>query len=113
MNQKCTLKKNGPRNQVNSTTDTNGYKKHIGEDKNGIILKIHSVAANKYDSIGLRSLISKLRYNSREIYAEKGYQIPANVSYFHSLGIKYDIQKKSYRTISLSRIAILFKIISE
>ncbi|XOD67522.1 MAG: transposase [Flavobacteriales bacterium Tduv] len=29
-----------------------GYKKHIGEDKNGMILAVHSVAANKHDSRG-------------------------------------------------------------
>ncbi|XOD67286.1 MAG: transposase [Flavobacteriales bacterium Tduv] len=29
-----------------------GYKKHIGVDKNGMILAIHSVTANEHDSIG-------------------------------------------------------------
>ncbi|XOD67342.1 MAG: hypothetical protein ACMUEL_05090 [Flavobacteriales bacterium Tduv] len=27
-----------------------GYKKHIGEDKNGMILAVHSIAANEHDS---------------------------------------------------------------
>ncbi|XOD68097.1 MAG: hypothetical protein ACMUEL_09610 [Flavobacteriales bacterium Tduv] len=48
---------------------------------------------------GLKVLISKLRYNPREVYADKGYQVPVNVSYFHSRGIKDRIQKKAYRTL--------------
>ncbi|XOD66625.1 MAG: hypothetical protein ACMUEL_00810 [Flavobacteriales bacterium Tduv] len=33
-----------------------------------------------------RSIISKLGYKAGEVvYAEKGYQVPANVSYFHSV----------------------------
>ncbi|XOD66816.1 MAG: transposase [Flavobacteriales bacterium Tduv] len=35
-----------------------GYKKHIGVDKNGMILAIHSVAANEYDSRGPKPLIA-------------------------------------------------------
>ncbi|XOD67841.1 MAG: transposase [Flavobacteriales bacterium Tduv] len=74
-----------------------GYKKHIGGNKNGMILAVHSVAANEHDSRGLKLLISKLRYKTKEVYTDKGYQVSANVSYFHSRGIKDCIQKKSYR----------------
>ncbi|XOD67927.1 MAG: hypothetical protein ACMUEL_08570 [Flavobacteriales bacterium Tduv] len=35
-----------------------GYKKHIGGIKNGMILAVHSVAANDHDTRGL-SLINK------------------------------------------------------
>ncbi|XOD67534.1 MAG: hypothetical protein ACMUEL_06240 [Flavobacteriales bacterium Tduv] len=42
-------------------------------------------------------LITKLGYKPRELYADKGYQVPDNVSYFHSRGIKDRIQKKAYR----------------
>ncbi|XOD67066.1 MAG: hypothetical protein ACMUEL_03400 [Flavobacteriales bacterium Tduv] len=49
-----------------------------------MILAVHSVAANEHDSRGLKLLISKLGYKPREIYADKGYQVPANVSYFYS-----------------------------
>ncbi|XOD67697.1 MAG: hypothetical protein ACMUEL_07190 [Flavobacteriales bacterium Tduv] len=52
--------------------------------------------------------VSKLGYKTREEYAEKGYQPPANVFYFHSRGIKDLIYKKVYRNRSLSRIAVLF-----
>ncbi|XOD68149.1 MAG: hypothetical protein ACMUEL_01565 [Flavobacteriales bacterium Tduv] len=42
-------------------------------DKNGMILATHSVAANENDSRGLKPLISKLGYKTREVYAKKGY----------------------------------------
>ncbi|XOD68126.1 MAG: hypothetical protein ACMUEL_09775 [Flavobacteriales bacterium Tduv] len=78
-----------------------------------MMLAVHSVAVNEYNSIGIKPLISKLGYKPIEVYADKGSQVPDNVSYFHSRGIKDRIQKKSYRNRSLSSIAILFNIISE
>ncbi|XOD68212.1 MAG: transposase [Flavobacteriales bacterium Tduv] len=91
-----------------------GYKKHIGGNKNGMILAVHSVAANEHDSRRLKPLISKLGYKPREIYVEKGYQVPANMFYFHSRGIKDCIQKKAYRNYPLSRMPILFnKLVSK
>ncbi|XOD67137.1 MAG: transposase [Flavobacteriales bacterium Tduv] len=48
-----------------------GYKKQIGVDKNGMILAVHSVAANEHDSRGLKALISKLGYKARDVYADK------------------------------------------
>ncbi|XOD67475.1 MAG: transposase [Flavobacteriales bacterium Tduv] len=83
-------------------------------DKNRMTLAVHSVAANNNDSIGLKPLIRKLGYDPREVYADKGYQVPANVSYVHSRGIKDRIQKKAYRNRFLSRVAILFnKLVSK
>ncbi|XOD67673.1 MAG: transposase [Flavobacteriales bacterium Tduv] len=49
-----------------------GYKKHIGGDKMGIILAVHSVAANEYDSRGLNTLISKLGYNKEKYMQTNG-----------------------------------------
>ncbi|XOD67631.1 MAG: transposase [Flavobacteriales bacterium Tduv] len=89
-----------------------GYKNHIGGYKNGMILSVHSVAVNEHDSRGLKPLISKLGYKPREVYSDKGYQVPVNMSYFHIRGIKDRIQKKAYRNHPLSRIVILFNIIS-
>ncbi|XOD68106.1 MAG: transposase [Flavobacteriales bacterium Tduv] len=66
-----------------------------------MIQVVYSVAANEDDSRGVKPLISKLAYNPREVYADKGYQVPTNVFYFHSRGIKYRIQKKSYRNLPL------------
>ncbi|XOD67178.1 MAG: transposase [Flavobacteriales bacterium Tduv] len=68
----------------------------------------------KHDRRKLKPLINKLGYKPIEVYAEKGEQVPANVSYFHSRGIKYRIQKKVYRNHPLSRDAILFnKLVSK
>ncbi|XOD66541.1 MAG: hypothetical protein ACMUEL_00305 [Flavobacteriales bacterium Tduv] len=41
-------------------------------------LIVYSIAANEYDSRCLKLLISKLEYKLRKVYAEKGYQVPAN-----------------------------------
>ncbi|XOD67580.1 MAG: hypothetical protein ACMUEL_06525 [Flavobacteriales bacterium Tduv] len=49
----------------------------------------------------IKPLISKLGYKPREVYADKDYQVPANVSYFHIRGIKDCIEKKNYRELSL------------
>ncbi|XOD68092.1 MAG: transposase [Flavobacteriales bacterium Tduv] len=78
-----------------------------------MILAVHSVSANEHDSRGIKPLISKVDINP-EKYSNKGYQVPANVSYFHTRGIKARIQKKAYRNRLLSRIAILFnKLVSK
>ncbi|XOD68021.1 MAG: hypothetical protein ACMUEL_09150 [Flavobacteriales bacterium Tduv] len=55
----------------------------------------------------LKPLIRKLEYKPREVYANKGYQVPDNVSYFYSRGIKNRIQKKAYRIRLLSRVTLL------
>ncbi|XOD67292.1 MAG: transposase [Flavobacteriales bacterium Tduv] len=78
-----------------------------------MILAVHSVAANEHDSIVLKTLIRKLGYKPRKVYADKGYQVPANVSYFHSRGIKDLIQKKTYRNRLLSRDIYIIQQISE
>ncbi|XOD68119.1 MAG: hypothetical protein ACMUEL_09740 [Flavobacteriales bacterium Tduv] len=41
----------------------------------------------------------KLGYKLIEVYGEKGYQVSANVSYFHSRGIKDRIWKKAIGSI--------------
>ncbi|XOD66646.1 MAG: hypothetical protein ACMUEL_00925 [Flavobacteriales bacterium Tduv] len=74
-----------------------------------MILAVHSVAANEHNSRGLKLLINKLRYKPREVYADKGYQVPANVSYFHTRYLKNRIQKKAYRTHPLSKDVYIIK----
>ncbi|XOD68010.1 MAG: hypothetical protein ACMUEL_09090 [Flavobacteriales bacterium Tduv] len=74
-----------------------------------MILEVNRVATNEHDSRELKPLISELGYNPREVYADKGYQVPVTVSYFHNRGIKDRIQKKPIRNRPLSRISILFK----
>ncbi|XOD67138.1 MAG: hypothetical protein ACMUEL_03845 [Flavobacteriales bacterium Tduv] len=53
------------------------------------------------------------RIKTKKSICRKKGQVPDNVSYFHNQGIKDRIQKKAYRNRALSRIGILFKIISE
>ncbi|XOD67200.1 MAG: hypothetical protein ACMUEL_04270 [Flavobacteriales bacterium Tduv] len=63
-------------------------------------LAVYTLAANEHDNRGLKPLISKLGYKPRKVYENIGYQVPANVSYFHSRSIKNLIQKKAYRNRS-------------
>lgn len=59
-----------------------GYKKHIAVDENGIILGVHTTAANEHDSKGMISLVDKLSLDeSRDILADKGYQSEENRKY--------------------------------
>lgn len=91
-----------------------GYKKHLGVDKNGMVLAVHSVGANEHDSKALGRLIPKLSAKVKEVYADKGYQSLENETYLKTRGIKSRIQKKAYRNNPLSRICILFnKLISK
>ncbi|XOD68089.1 MAG: hypothetical protein ACMUEL_09565 [Flavobacteriales bacterium Tduv] len=48
-----------------------------------------------------KSINNQLGYKLRGIYAEKDYQVPVNMFFFHSRGIKNSIQKKVYRPPSL------------
>ncbi|XOD68133.1 MAG: hypothetical protein ACMUEL_00330 [Flavobacteriales bacterium Tduv] len=69
----------------------------MGVDKNEMILAVHNIITNEHDSRGLKPLIRKLGYKPREVYVDKGYQVPANISYFHTRGIKDRIQKKGLK----------------
>jgi len=54
---------------------TYGYKKHIGVDKNGIILGVHTTTANEHDSKGLEPLMDKIPKSQRkQVMADKGYK---------------------------------------
>ncbi|XOD67883.1 MAG: hypothetical protein ACMUEL_08325 [Flavobacteriales bacterium Tduv] len=46
-----------------------------------MIVAVDSVVANEYDSIGLKSLITKLGYTSREVYSDKGYHQPTCLTF--------------------------------
>ncbi|XOD67508.1 MAG: hypothetical protein ACMUEL_06090 [Flavobacteriales bacterium Tduv] len=59
----------------------------------------HSVTANEHYSRELKPLIRKLGYKTREVYTNKGYQVPANVSYFHSAASKIVYRRKPIGTI--------------
>ncbi|XOD67116.1 MAG: hypothetical protein ACMUEL_03685 [Flavobacteriales bacterium Tduv] len=45
-----------------------------------MILEVHSVAANEHYSRGAKAINKQTRNKLRKVYAEKGYQVLANVS---------------------------------
>jgi len=76
-----------------------GYKQHVASDINGMILSIHTVAANEYEGKGLSPLLSKLIKEKipESIYTDKGYSSKTNRELLKSHGIKDRIQKKGCR----------------
>ncbi|XOD67916.1 MAG: transposase [Flavobacteriales bacterium Tduv] len=80
-----------------------GYKKHIGGNKNGMILAVHSVADNEHDSRGLKFLIRKQNIKPEKYRQTKLTKFLVNMSYFHTRNIKDRIHKKAYRNRPLSR----------
>jgi len=82
---------------------TYGYKKHIGVDKNGIILGVHTTTANEHDSKGLEPLMDKIPKSQRkQVMADKGYKSKANDQMLKDKGSKSRIMYKGYRNTSLT-----------
>ena len=80
-----------------------GYKKHIATDSNGMILAVHTAAANEHDSKGLRPLIDKVPKSQRkQVMADKGYKSKANDRMLKNKGSKSRIMHKGYRNRPLT-----------
>lgn len=81
-----------------------GFKQQTAVDDNGIVLGIHTVPANEYDSKGLEPLLDKLdtKYAHQGIYADKGYKVPNNEKLLKERNIKNRIMHKAYRNTPLS-----------
>lgn len=81
-----------------------GYKNHISTDKNGIVLSVHTTAANEHDSKGFSPLLKKTPKEFIEsVYADKGYQVPDNCEYLKTENIGNNIMDKGYRNRPLSK----------
>ncbi|CAG0911121.1 unnamed protein product, partial [Cyprideis torosa] len=81
-----------------------GYKKHIATDDNGMVLGVHTTAANEHDSKGLEPLIKKTPKKYRkQVMADKGYKSKANDEVLKANGSKSRIMHKAYRNKPLSQ----------
>jgi len=87
-----------------------GYKQHVASDENGMILSLHTVAANEYEGKGLSPLLNKLEeeYLPKAIYTDKGYSSESNRLLLKSRGIKDRIQQKGSRGNPLGYWSKLF-----
>lgn len=74
-----------------------GYKQHVASDKNGMILGVHTVAANEYEGQGLEPLIEKVKARNtiKEVYTDKGYTSKLNEEMLKGHKIKSRLQKKA------------------
>ena len=80
-----------------------GYKKQIATDEHGMILGVHTTAANRHDSQGLCELIKKIpKPYRREVMADKGYKSKANDQVLKAQGSKSRIMHKAYRNTPLT-----------
>ncbi len=75
-----------------------GYKQHIAVDEDGLIQGVHTTTVNEHDSKGLLPVLRKVsRSKKKEVWADKGYQVPDNIEYLKTEKIKDRIQQKAYR----------------
>ncbi|MEM6718568.1 MAG: IS5 family transposase [Bacteroidota bacterium] len=80
-----------------------GYKKHIGTDNNGMVLGVHTTAANEHDSKGLEPLVDKILPRQRkQVMADKGFKSKANDQMLKEKGSKSRIMHKGYRNTPLT-----------
>lgn len=81
-----------------------GYKKQIAVDGDGMVLSVHTTAANEHDSKGLQPLLEKTKreYLKKGVSTDKGYKTPSNDAYLKQKRIKNRIQDKAYRNRPLT-----------
>ncbi len=82
-----------------------GYKKQIAVDANGLVLAVHTTAANEHDSKGLIPLLEKLdnKHLAAGVFTDKGYSSQANKAYIKSRKSKDRIQRKAQKNKPLSQ----------
>jgi IS5 family transposase len=75
-----------------------GYKRHIIVNKDGLILGVHTTAANVSDTTEMKELVKKSGCKAGDkIYADKGYDSKENRDFLKGMGIKERIMRRSRR----------------
>ena len=81
-----------------------GYKRHIATTEKGLILGVHTVAANEHDSQGLEPLMESLSVEERKrVLADKGYKSKENDELLEAMGSESLIMGKGYRNKPLTK----------
>ena len=81
-----------------------GFKHHDAVDENGLVVAVHTIAANQHDSKGLIPLLKKTpkRYKEKGVSADKGYKVPDNDRFLTKDKIKNRVMHKAYRSRPLT-----------
>ena len=84
-----------------------GYKRHyLSEAQTGLVLAVHTTAANAHDSQHLGACLRKVRLpEGSRVLADKGYCAQANEDLLRSKGLRSGIQRKAYRHKPLTSAA--------
>ena len=84
-----------------------GYQRHyLAEAKAGLVLSVHTSAANAHDSQHLEFCLSKVSLPKRSrVLADKGYCSQANEVLLRSRGLCSGVQRKAYRNKRLRSAA--------
>ncbi|HKM44767.1 MAG TPA: IS5 family transposase [Dysgonamonadaceae bacterium] len=93
-----------------------GFKHHDAVDENGLVVAVHTIAANQHDSKGLIALLKKTpkRYKDKGVSADKGYKVPDNDRFLTKDKIKNRVMHKAYRSRPLTPWQVRFnKLISK
>lgn len=82
-----------------------GYKKHYAVDSNGLVIGVHSTAANEHDSRGMAGLLDKLCDEdiAPGVWADKGYKTTANDALLKTRKANNRIMFKGYRNKPIKR----------
>ena len=81
-----------------------GYKRHIATTEKGLILGVHTVAANEHDSQGLQPLMDGLSVEERKrVLADKGYKSKENDQLLEAMGSESLVMEKGYRNKPLTK----------
>lgn len=91
---------------VKSNTIYFGYKRHHVVDLNGLILKVHTTAANVHDGKQMSALIKGINTEEEGIKAvvgDKAYRSSANEKLLKRKGLRNLLQYKGYRNRPLQR----------
>lgn len=107
--------------QVSSGTDTEarwikkggelryGYKKHVVTDTEGMILGVHTTAANVNEIANLAEVLDNAKLPENiELYADKGYQSEKNTSLLKERKMKNRILKKAKKNKPLTALELKF-----
>ena len=93
-----------------------GFKHHDAVDENGLVVAVHTTAANQHDSKGLKPLLKKTpkRYKDKGVSADKGYKVPDNDHFLAKDKIKNRVMHKANRNHPLTPWQVRFnKLISK
>lgn len=82
-----------------------GYKKHVCSTEEGLVLAIHTTAANESDTKNLETVLEKCSLDKKtKVNTDKGYSSKSNRDYLKMRKLKSRIQHKAYKNKPLTEL---------